>query len=175
MQWTFPHVWQSKGLKWENLAWLRRHYDSFCPPPAPRPRRSPVRKPCLIKKALRPFTAGRLFGQLNGVWENLAWLRRHYDRKIMSIPYNFYLQWENLAWLRRHYDGVSKEDMFIGVTLVRKPCLIKKALRHLPPRGRPLGDPHEVRKPCLIKKALRPLTFLRSITCTITREKTLPD
>ena len=148
---------------WENLAWLRRHYDlpssvtstlvgsmnsvrKPClikkalrlPPPksgdfggVP----SPVRKPCLIKKALR--RRKQFFGNFFGLatwWENLAWLRRHYDDFEYCCVWEINIRmWENLAWLRRHYDlnlpSCQSSKSFL--TPVRKPCLIKKALRPL--------------------------------------------
>ena len=60
---------------------------------------------------------------------------------------------------------------------VRKPCLIKKALR----RNigvRHIWPPHNVvRKPCLIKKALRheEQLVLKVLSVLLTREKSLPD
>ena len=71
---------QPPGRLWENLAWLRRHYDM----------RVDKRK---------------CYSNMTILWENLAWLRRHYDWPLSctDIPSKF-PQWENLAWLRRHYD-----------------------------------------------------------------------
>ena len=58
---------------------------------------------------------------------------------------------------------------------VRKPCLIKKALRPFLRSG-VLKKTCAVRKPCLIKKALRLISASRFIFSIFEpREKTLPD
>ena len=137
-------------LAWENLAWLRRHYDSLSQTWHNKSR--------------------------HNLWENLAWLRRHYDLFFgfgHSYPLKWFL-WENLAWLRRHYDSGSYFVNTASSPSVRKPCLIKTALRHwardLYPSPR-----HLVRKPCLIKKALRQfrLSPLNCFDCLSVRKPCL--
>ncbi len=116
-----------------------------------------VRKPCLIKKALRPKRPKIIPLRSRWRWENLAWLRRHYDQAFGPGKIHCLIRlWENLAWLRRHYDGAYVAHWLRRYTFpVRKPCLIKKALRRFFRHKKPLGQKRPVRKPCLIKKALR--------------------
>ena len=93
------------------------------------------------------------------MWENLAWLRRHYDTSWGSGRY------ERLGWdvrkpclikkaLRHSWPKVK--GLKFGSSKVRKPCLIKKVLRHECERQH-TKHKYYVRKPCLIKKALRPV------------------
>ena len=118
-----------------------------------------MRKPCLIKKALRlRYYRAWVIDPCPRLWENLAWLRRHYDQwslsNAVSVPlYTVRKPCLIKKALRLHF--FASKGLKLSMS-VRKPCLIKKALRRDRERVPDISlcSPR-VRKPCLIKKALR--------------------